>query len=224
MKKQQNILWGIVFIILGIIIGLNTLGIADINVFFDGWWTLFIIIPSFIELFKEKNKTGSIIWLLIGLALLLASQGIINFDLIWKLIFPTILVIIGLSLVFKDSFVSSQIKKLNKNKTADNEYWATFASQNINYDKEEFNGADITAVFGGIKCDLRKAIISSDQVINVSAIFGGVDILVPSNVKVKVKSTPIFGGVSDKTSCEDKKDMHTIYVNSVCIFGGVEIK
>ena len=71
MKKIGNILWGIVFIALGIIIALNTLGVAKINVFFDGWWTLFIIIPCFIGLFKEREKTGNIIGLLIGIVLLL---------------------------------------------------------------------------------------------------------------------------------------------------------
>ena len=67
MKKFGNILWGIVLIILGLIIGANALGIADINIFFDGWWTLFIIIPCFIGLFKEREKTGNIIGLFIGI-------------------------------------------------------------------------------------------------------------------------------------------------------------
>ena len=53
MKKVGNILWGIVLIIIGLIIGGNALGIVNINIFFDGWWTLFIIIPCFIGLFKD---------------------------------------------------------------------------------------------------------------------------------------------------------------------------
>ena len=48
MKKIEEILWGVFFIAIGIIIGLNALGITDINIFFDGWWTLFIIVPCFI--------------------------------------------------------------------------------------------------------------------------------------------------------------------------------
>lgn len=85
-------------------------------------------------------------------------------------------------------------------------------------------GTDLTAVFGGVDCDLRKAIISSDKVINATAVFGGIDIFVPDNVKVKVKSTSIFGGVTDKNSHSLKEDAHTIYINASCIFGGVEIK
>ena len=66
MKKIENIIWGIVLIIIGLIIAANALGITNINVFFDGWWTMFIIIPCFIGLIKDKEKTGSIIGLLIS--------------------------------------------------------------------------------------------------------------------------------------------------------------
>lgn len=227
MKKFGSILWGVVLITIGAIFGLNALNITDINIFFDGWWTLFIIVPCFIGLFSDREKLGNVIGLLIGVALLLCCQDFFDFDMVWKLLLPAILVIIGLSIIFKDIIhtkVNKEIKKLNKNKSGDNEYAATFSGQNLKFDDEEFKGADLNAVFGGIKCDLTKAIINSDQVINASAIFGGVDIYVPSNVKVKVKSTPIFGGVTDKSNQTTDDGSHVIYINAVCVFGGVEIK
>ena len=84
MNNIKNILWGIVLVIIGVIIGLNTIGITDIDIFFDGWWTLFIIVPCFIGLFTNKDKTGNIIGLLVGVILLLGMQNIIDFNLIWK--------------------------------------------------------------------------------------------------------------------------------------------
>ena len=227
MKKSRNILWGLVLIILGLIFGGNALGITDINLFFDGWWTLFIIIPCFIGLFKENEKTGNVIGLLIGVALLLACQDVIDFNLIGKLWLPIVLVCIGASIIFKDVIggkVNEQIKKLNENKTNQNEYCATFSGQDIKLDGEKFTGADLTAVFGGIECDLRKAVIESDVVINASSIFGGIDIFVPENVKVKVKSSSIFGGVSDKKKHSENAEANTVYINATCLFGGVEIK
>ncbi len=203
-------------------------GLTNINIFFDGWWTLFIIVPCFIGLFKEREKTGNIIGLLIGTALLLACQDILNFEIIWKLAFPAILVIIGLSLIFKDTInseVNKEIKKLNENKTKDGGYCATFSGQNLNFDGEKFSGTDLTAVFGGIKCDLRNAIIEDDVVINVSSIFGGTEIYIPEDVKVKVKSTSIFGGVDEKKKNKiESAEAHTIYINATCLFGGAEIK
>lgn len=227
MKKVESILWGIVFVVLGLIIAGNVLGITNINIFFKGWWTLFIIVPSFIGLFKSKDKVGNIVGILIGAALLLACQGILRFELIWKLWFPIVLIVIGLSFIFKDTIggkVSEEIKKLNKSRTSTNEYCATFSGQNVSFDDEKFIGADLTAVFGGVKCDLRKAIIEEDQVINASSIFGGIEIFVPENVKVKVKSTPIFGGVSDKANHTKDEQAHIIYINATCVFGGVDIK
>ena len=102
MKNFGNIMWGIVLILLGVIIGTNVLGLTDINIFFNGWWTLFIIIPCLVGLVKEREKTGSIIGILIGIILLLCCQKILDFETVWKLIIPAILIIIGISFIHKN--------------------------------------------------------------------------------------------------------------------------
>ena len=228
MKKFGNILWGIVLVAIGLIIGGKVLGFIDFNIFFSGWWTLFIIIPCFIGIIRDNAKIANLIGLLIGIALLLACQKIIDFSLIWKLALPTILIIIGLSIVFKDTIggkINKEIKNLNKNMAkGENDYCATFSGEDIKFDGEEFKGANITAVFGGVKCDLRNAIINSDVVINTSSIFGGIDIFVPSNVKVKVKSSSLFGGVDNKSNTNPIDNAPTIYINGTAIFGGVDVK
>ena len=204
MKRISDIMWGLILIIIGVILGGNALDIFNINLFFDGWWTLFIIVPTFIGLVTERDKTGNIIGLIIGLLLLLSCRGLFDFKLIWKLIFPLIFVIIGLSLIFKNNInkeVSEKIKKLNENLSSNDGYTATFSGQNLNFDGEEFKGSNLNAIFGGIKLDLRKAIINEDIVINASSIFGGIDIYIPDNCKVKIKSNSIFGGVSNNKKC-----------------------
>ena len=225
MNKTSNILWGLLLVIIGVIFGLNSLEITNINIFFNGWWTMFIIIPSFIDLFKEKDKTGSIIGILIGIALLLACNNIINFDLIWKLSLPSVLVILGLSLIFKDSIngkIKKEMRKLNKN--TDKEYYAIFGTQNLNFNNEEFDGCNLNAIFGEIKCDLSKSKIIKDTIINASAIFGGITLYIPENIKVKIVSTPIFGGISDKRKTSDINTQTILYINATCMFGGIEIK
>lgn len=227
MKNNKNILWGIVLVIIGVIVGLNALNITNIDIFFNGWWTLFIIIPSLIGLLNEKDKTGNIIGLIIGIVLLLGVQNIINFDLIWKLILPMIIIIFGLSLIFGNTFnnkINKEIKKINNKKGKNEEYCSTFSQQKIDFDDEEFKGASLTAVFGGITLDLRKAKINEDVVIDTTSVFGGIDIYVPDNIKIKVKSTSIFGGVDNKKIKNDNEKEHIIYINASCIFGGVDIK
>ena len=111
MKKFQNVLWGTVIIAIGIVIGLNSLGITNINIFFNGWWTLFIIVPSFIGLFKKDNRIWSLIWLIVGIILLLCAQNILSFAIIRKLILPCLLIAIGISIIFKDTLN----KRVNEN-------------------------------------------------------------------------------------------------------------
>lgn len=221
MEKAKAIIFGLILIIIGVILGLNSLEITNINIFFDGWWTLFIIIPCFIGLLNDKEKTGSLIGLCIGICLLLASLDVINFDLIWKLLLPIILVIIGLSVIFKDTF-DKEIKRLTKN--TDKSYTATFSEQVANFDDETFNGCELNAIFGGVKCHLEKANIKEDSLITACSIFGGIKIHVKDNVKVKVTSTSIFGGVDNKHKNPTDDKAKTIYVKATCIFGGVDIK
>ena len=95
MKNISRILWGIVFILVGGILALNLFGITDIDIFFDGWWTLFIIVPCFVGIFSEREKTGNIIGLLIGVFLLLSCQGIISFDLLGNLRYRSSLLSLG---------------------------------------------------------------------------------------------------------------------------------
>lgn len=224
MEKIKKLLWGILFVVLGIIIGLNSLEITDINIFFKGWWTLFIIIPSFIGLFDDDDKTGNLIGLAIGVILFLGVNNVINFELIGKLILPIILVSIGISILFKETIKSNITKKVSMaNKEGLESITATFGGQKITKDGEEFKGADLDAVFGGIELDLRNSIIENETVIKASAIFASIEIFVPNDVKIKIKSTPIFGGVSNK-SRQNKQSEKTIYIDALCLFGGIEIK
>lgn len=218
MKKISTVMVGIVFIIVGVIVGLNSFGITNINIFFDGWWTLFIIIPAINGLVTNEEKTGSIIWLIIGIALLLGCQDLISFDILWKLTLPVILVFIGLSIMFNNND-----KKSSKN-TDDNEYCACFSGQTIKFDGKDFKGAEVNAIFGGITIDLTNAKVKDGAVIDATAVFGGVTILIPEDLKVEIKSTSVFGGVSDKTKNKEKKDKVTLHVNGCSIFGGVDIK
>lgn len=226
MKNIRNVLWGIVLVVIGVIIACNSLGFADINIFFKGWWTLFIIVPCFINLFKDNDKTGSLVGILIGVMLLLGSRDVIDFDMIWKLILPVVIIIVGLSLIFKDLFnneISRKISSLNKNITSES-CCATFSGQKLNFGNKKFNGANVDAIFGGVEYDLRGAKITSDVVINTSSVFGGIDLFVPDDVNIEVRSTSIFGGVDNKKKVISGDKKYTIYINAFCIFGGVDIK
>ena len=225
MKKVSSVLWGIVLIAVGVVLALNVLNIMDFDIFFDGWWTLFIIVPCGISLITERDKMGNLIGVAIGVFLLLCCQDILSFSMLWKLLVPVIIVIVGLKLVFSGLFsnkANALLKQLRLEGKKPKVGCAIFSGCNINYDGEVFEGAELSATFGGVRCDLRNAIIEKDCAIQVTAIFGGIDILVPEGINVKIQTNSIFGGVSNKTTVH--QNVPTIYVSGTCMFGGIEIK
>ncbi|MDD2181611.1 MAG: LiaF-related protein [Bacilli bacterium] len=226
MDNFKKFLWGIAFIVVGIIIGINAFDLAEINIFFDGWWTLFIIIPNLIELFNrnKSNRFGNFIWLIIGVILLLATRDVITYDILSRMFIPFIFVAIGLSIIFNNLIKDKVSEKIRaSSKDGLDSIVATFAEQKINMDDEEFKGANVESIFGSVVLDLRKAKLDKEAVIKASAIFGGIEVIVPSNTNIKVKSTPIFGGVSNKIS-NSETNKQTIYVEVFCLFGGMDIK
>lgn len=234
MKNVSKVLWGIVLITIGMIFAVNALGIASIHLF-RGWWTLFIIIPSFIGLFDKDDRGGSMIGLVIGIALLLSAQGLISFGSIIKLIVPFIIICIGVSVllhgVFGDVYKDEAVKKMNKNRKSKREIeYATVMGADEREIKGTFKDCSIDTIFGSLILDLRKAKLDDETFIDISAIFGKVEIVLPEDVDVRINSTKVFGGVSSKTESvktskkkNDSKEK-TIYIDAVAIFGGVEIR
>ena len=144
-----------------------------------------------------------------------------------KLAIPVVVIIIGVKMIMGAVFGNKSaeiIKNMKENGKILRSGNAMFSSNYMNFNGEVFEGVEVNAVFGGMKCDLTNAIIQRDCAINASAIFGGIDIIVPANVNVKVNSNSIFGGVNDKKHNNSKENAHTLYVNATCMFGGVEIK
>lgn len=205
MKKIENTVIGLIFIIIGVIIGLNAFHITNIDLFFDGWWTLFIIVPCFFGLFKDQDKTGNIIGLIVGIYLLLYCQRLIDFQFAWKLVVPAIFVLIGLKMIFKDTF--------NKKKP----------HQNI-YDNQLYTGGNYDVTFNGLILDLTKAYLNEETNITISTLFGGVDLYLPDDVNIQIQSSNFLGGV-DLHKRENKiENTKVIYLNARCIFGGINIK
>ncbi|MDD2409765.1 MAG: hypothetical protein PHD03_03500 [Bacilli bacterium] len=218
MKQKKSIIWGTILVIVGLIYLINNLDIWNINLFFEGWWTLFIIIPSLISLINKNNIISSILGIIIGVLLLLATRNYIAWIMVGKIFLPLIIIIIGISLIFKSKIYFR--KKDNKNNP---EYFGIFAGCEEKI-TDTFKGGSCIAVFGGVELDLSDAKITDDITIDCIAIFGGVDIKLPKNVILKSEGISIFGGATNKYIPGEKLKSPTIYINHVSIFGGTEIK
>ena len=226
MKKRSSILWGIVLVALGAVFVMKALGVG-VDIVFDGWWTLFIIVPCAIGLFTEREKLGNIIGICIGVLLLLAVRDVISFSMLWELLVPVIVILIGLKMILGPIFAGKSdeaYRKAKENGKTLKNGSAMFGGSDMNFTNEVFEGAELNAVFGGLNCDLRGAEIKGDCVINACAVFGGIDIIVPDTVNVKIHSNSIFGGVSDEKERSFDAAKPTVYVRATALFGGVDIK
>ncbi|MET0391566.1 MAG: DUF5668 domain-containing protein [Chitinophagaceae bacterium] len=92
---------------------------------------------------------------------------------------------------------------------------------------KNFKGGDMVNVFGGSEVDLSKADINGVATLEVTAVFGGATLVVPSNWVVKSEAACIFGGISDRrkniaplTESSNK----ALILKGTVLFGGIEIK
>jgi hypothetical protein len=72
--------------------------------------------------------------------------------------------------------------------------------------------------------DLRNAAINGDAVIDVFAMWGGIEIRVPESWTVVGRVTPLMGGFEDHTRAPQAATTHRLTVRGMVIMGGVEIK
>lgn len=220
MEKTKNILWGVILIIIGIVWGLNALEITNIDIFFEGWWAFIIIIPSFIGLLTEKNKSDNALGLFLGILLFLGAREIIEIDLIWKLFVPIALIVIGVSCIFKNK--DRDNNKVDKN--GKTECLAMFSSQKIKPVDDSIKKIEVTALMGSVTCDLTELKLNEDIKIEANSIFGSVNLIMPDNVEIKIKSFSLFGGVTEQQNNNKSKNSKVIYLDSTSIFGGINIK
>ena len=215
MKNNESIFWGIALIIIGVVFLGNNLELWNLNIFFDGWWTLFIIVPSIRGLFSKDSFAWSFVTLAFGVLMLLANQNVIAWGMVWKLFVPVIIIVVGLYLILVNR---KRIKIDSKNAK---KYVAVFSGIEEKI-KEIVCDFRMVAVFGGIELDLRKAKIDKEIIINAVTVFGGIDLKLPDNVNLVINGLPIFGGVDNKYDNDGNQNV-TIQINYVCIFGGIDL-
>ncbi|SET48367.1 LiaF transmembrane domain-containing protein [[Clostridium] polysaccharolyticum] len=230
-NRISSFVWGALFIVAGVGFVGNAFWNWNFQIFFDGWWTLFLIVPSAVSIFRNGPKPFAVTMFIIGVLIMLSSLGYFDYTVIEKLILPIIFIVLGVSIISKGGMEHYSRnfpildREMPKSKYKQ-EYAAVFSTQTITYNENDIlEGIVLNSIFGGMELDLRSCIINRDVVIDCTAVFGGMDIYVPDDINVRVASTPIFGGVSNKKYQKGyMPGVPTVYINAICMFGGVDIK
>ena len=222
-KHQSNTPWGgIIIIVLGALFLMGTLDILDFGHIVKGWWPIIIVLIGFFKL-KGESKSGGAVLFIIGIILLTATLDFINWGEILRF-WPILLILVGISMVSKSrnkkSWSFNKSSETNKDNISVN---VIFGGSNQTVYSENFQGGDIQAIFGGVELDLRNVKISENgAVLNLTALFGGLEITAPTNCRVILNGTPILGGMENRTHCEEEQ-AHTLRCNCTIAFGGIEV-
>lgn len=222
MRKVFGAVIGALLIAAGVLGILNVFGLAtELELNLNGWcWAAFLIIPALYGLITSKSKLGSLFVLIIGVYLLLAAQGVLDYETAWELIVPLLLVLLGIKFIVK-IFGSPTPVSAQENMDKCVTY---FHTQTHKHPEEALQLAKVGAVFGGTECNLTDAQFSEQNSIDVFCLFGGVKLLLPPDVEVVQNTFCLFGGLDDKRAVRSEPKAKRLTVNGCVAFGGIEIR
>lgn len=236
-KTLSRIITGLLFIVIGVGYVGKFAGIwPNFTIFFPGWWTLFIIVPMIFSIVNDGPGIFNIAVLLIGVALLLSNDayGIIEFrQFIW-IALAALLILVGVRIIFEPTIRRAKYNRTLRESAPSGTYYsdsgerkklnASFTSYTESFSGCNFEGADATASFGELTVDLRGAVFTHDTVLNASASFGTVKILLSDNVNIKLNPSSLFGGVANRHRNSPSTGLPVIIINASASFGSVDIR
>ena len=214
-SNRKRAILGIILVIIGSIFLLDNLGFnIDLPWYIFRWPIVFIIIGA-INLFSG-NPRPALLFFGLGILFYLNIFDVLDIRDFW----PVILIIIGIMFIFRRNTLS----KTSENKDDIFDETAIFGGTEKKFTSENLHGGKVTTIFGGSNIDLRGSKIQGEANIEIFCMFGGTEILVPSDWKVNMNATAILGGSSDERSNITDDAVATLNVNGFVMFGGVELK
>jgi predicted membrane protein len=222
MKRDRGpVIGGVVFIVVGLVLMLEKMGIVPHGFGLHFWPCIFIVIGVLKIAYAGGRPTGAAL-IAVGIFLQLHELGIIRMSF-WDL-WPVFIIIAGGAMLWQA--LAGPEAAVSTNPQFDSLYVFGGGERYVN--TKNFKGGKLFAVFGGYKVDLSHADIEGDQaVLDASAVFGGGEIRVPDNWHVSLQGAGIFGAYEDKTrhyQPDPTKPTKTLIVKGVAMFGGIEVK
>jgi predicted membrane protein len=219
-----RLLLGLVIVTLGVLFLLDSAGVLDADAAIDHWWPALVVAAGVFTLAERPpSLVRGTILTAAGTILLLFTTDVLRGNA-WDYLWPSAVILAGLVIVSRWS------GRTLPRATADEDVvrsTAIFGGPKLVSTARHFQGAWLTAIFGGITLDLRDAVPApGGATVSATVAFGGIDLFVPRGWRISVRTTPIFGGLDDKTdhTAALPDDAPVLHVDAVCVFGGVDIK
>lgn len=221
-----RVVLGAVLILFGIVFLLDNLGVMDAGTVLR-FWPLILIAIGLVKVLQPRehgHRALGVGMIAIGLFFLLQMFAVLDWDFgdLW----PVVLVVLGAVVIWR-SLGRGRAGARAVSSSSDLSEFVMMGGVNRVIASQEFRGGEITAVMGGVEVDLRQAAIGPEPaVIDVFAMWGGIEIKVPPEWSVDVKGLPIMGGFENTTrpSVTDPALAQKLIVRGTAIMGGVEVK
>lgn len=216
----SRLLIGASIALVGVALLLDGLNIIDTGPTFKDWWPMLIIIGGLAMLISDyRNFVWPIAIIAVGGFLQMKALGYYEDVDAWQIIWPFILIVIGISIV-----VGRSVMPASRVEPGSDDVTAILGGSEQKNLSEDFTGSRARALMGGAKIDLRKATIKKEATVEVLILMGGIELVVPRNVIIRNQTNAILGGVEDSTDQETTKKAPVLTVVGDVIMGGIEIK
>jgi len=247
-RSLPRLVIGLAIIVAGILFMLDNLGLVHAEHYLE-YWPVVLVAIGVVQMVQTGSWVGygwSLVWIVGGLWLLGQNIGLITIS-IWAL-WPLLLVLVGASIIWRACCppvvrpsagvqccattpgqpTEARVSASGVARSARESFVHAFAvlgAQERTVGTAEFRGADLVAFMGGCKLDLRRAtMVGEEVVIDVLALMGGVDILIPESWTVDAKVLPVMGGLGDHTHPIVSGKPQRLVIRGLALMGGVEVK
>lgn len=216
---------GLGIMALGLLWTLDNLNVLESEQFTQ-WWPLVVIAIGLVRLLDPKaNRISSTIIALVGVALLLDTLDYWDFDP--GDFFPMLVAVIGAKLVldvFRRKTASAAAAGTDPDSVL--HAFAIMSGVGRRSVSSDFRGGDANAIMGGVELDLRNAQIREGEtaVLDVFAMWGGIDVRVPDNWRVVSEVFPLMGAYEDNSRSKTLNAGPTLVIRGLVLMGAVEVK
>ena len=195
-----RLLVGMAIALFGVVLVLDRLNLAVAGQVLQFWPVVIIAVGGL--LFVQSRKVGGgangVILMIIGTWLLLNSLGVVQVRF-WELFWPIVLIGIGTVLVMQT------LRRRNRDAegidTDDTvNVFAVLSGVKRTSASTRFRGGEVTTFMGGCQIDLSEATIplGEEAALDIFAMMGGCEIIVPPSWTVATPIMPVMGGIEDK--------------------------
>ena len=207
---------GVCIVAVGGLLLLDTLHITDGAL--STWWPLLLVVAGIAALVNDiRNYLWGLALVVGGVLFQLRALDIVSINP-WEFFWPVIIMLVGLSVIAN----RNSRPKISKDQSED--VSAILGGIDQITAAEDYRGGNITAVLGGAKLDLRKAVIKKEATLQVFTLCGGIELLVPENVVVQPQATCILGAIENKQRGASTKSAPILYIAGTVALGGIEVK